>query len=171
MTLALDGLAGGAAGLRVMIRLFRIVAATSFVLMPLEALIAAPTDSGAMTAAAEAPVVLPRFEVREKEITDFGMSVVTNLGVLFGRKITWMRVGAVVPLSSATLAGLKTNDEILSINDVPLAKISRREMLSTFFSRPFGARVKLLVKDANTRHLRFVEMAAGAVRPDARKRR
>ncbi len=109
-------------------------------------------------------VSLPRFEVREKSVTDFGMSVVTNFGVLFGRKIAWMRVGTVVPGSSASLAGLKTDDVILALDEHPVNEIGRAAMLETFFNRPFGARVKLLVRDTHPRRYRMVELTAGAVR-------
>ena len=107
-------------------------------------------------------VHLPRFEVREggAKFTDFGMSVVTNFGVVFGGKIAWMRVGTVVPGSSAALLGLHPDDEIFAIDEVKLADLSRRQMLETFFHRKRGDRIKLLVRDHRTRHLRLVELSA-----------
>src|SRR4051812_19666598 len=77
----------------------------------------------AASATTDPVVQLPRFEVRERKgICEFGLSVVTNVGVVFGGKIKWMRVGDVLPGSAAALAGLQTQDEIASIDGSPLTE-------------------------------------------------
>lgn len=116
----------------------------------------------AHVSAVEAPndvVQLPRFEVREKKgLSDFGMSVVTNFGVLWGGKIKWLRVGVVAPGSPAALAGLNTDDEIFRIDDEIVAQLRRAAMLRYFFGRPPEARIRLLVRSAQTRQLRWIEL-------------
>jgi hypothetical protein len=107
-------------------------------------------------------VRLPPFEVRESGVTDFGMSVVTNFAVASGGTITWMRVGNLVPGSAAALAGLNTNDEIISVDGVMVSNLSKSAMLHTFFHRKIGARVKLLVVHHRTRLLRQVELRCNA---------
>jgi hypothetical protein len=123
------------------------------------------TDGGTPTVS-EVIVPLPRFEVRESgmRVTDFGMSVVTNFGVLFGGKIQWMRVGTVVPGSSAALRGLAMDDQIALIGDTKVSDFSRSLMLHTFFHRKLGDRIRLLVRDGRTGRWRFVELSANEKR-------
>src|SRR5438045_3708227 len=115
-------------------------------------------------AAPDTIVHLPRYEVRDHAISDFGMSIVTNFGVLFGGGIKWMTVGQVVPGSSAALAGLRTGDGILTINDRPLTELNRKSMLATFFARPIGTRLRLMVRQAHNRHFQIVELKANRER-------
>lgn len=117
-------------------------------------------DSGA-TGVGNGIVQLPRFEVREStaKISDFGMSVVTNFGVLFGSKIAWMRVGTVLPGSPAALAGLDSDDQIVLIDDLKVSDLDRQQMLHTFFQREPGARVRLLVREGRTKRWRLVELS------------
>lgn len=105
---------------------------------------------------------LPRFEVRENgsKISDFGISVVTNFGVLFGGKIKWMRVGTVVPGSSAAALGLATDDQIALIDEKKVTELTRSQMLHTFFHRKVGDRAKLLIRDSRTKLWRAVELKA-----------
>src|SRR3954469_19933940 len=103
-------------------------------LPPLFLLAMAAMLGGGNTMAADATeagvVQLPRYEVRERKgISEFGLSIVTNLGVVFGGAVKWMRVGQVVAGSSASLAGLQTDDEIITIDGVKVAEFHRRQML------------------------------------------
>ena len=124
--------------------------------------------TAATAASADSPaehdevVLLPRFEVRESgaRITDFGMSIVTNFAVLFGGKIAWMRVGTVVPGSSAALLGLAKDDRIALIDGTKITDVSRSQMLHIFFHRKSGEKVKLLVCDERTKRWHLVELSA-----------
>jgi C-terminal processing protease CtpA/Prc len=121
------------------------------------AVMAAP--AGQLAKAAEAPVQMPRFEVRERRgICEFGLSIVTNVGVLFGGRIKWMRVGDVAAGSPAALAGLQTQDEIFLIDDVPLQDFNRRKMLEKFFGRPPGAKLSLMVRSGPSRLWRNIRL-------------
>lgn len=139
--------------------LFRLFRTAAFVMV-----IASNATAQTTSPAAEKDDIihLPRFEVRENgsKISDFGMSVVTNFGVLFGGKIKWMRVGTVVPGSSAAALGLATDDQIALINEKKVTALTRSQMLHTFFHRKVGDRVKLLVRDDRTKLWRAVELKA-----------
>ncbi len=88
---------------------------------------------------------LPKFTVSRKGLVNFGLSVVTNVEVTIGGKIEWMRVGVVVPDRSAARHGLFTGVEILAIESVPIAQLSREDMLHALFEREAGEHVRLLV--------------------------
>ena len=111
-------------------------------------------------------VHLPRFEVHagRASITDFGMSVVTNFGVLFDGPVKWMRIGIVVAGSSADSLGLAKDDQIALIDRQKVTDYSRSQMLQTFFHRKPGERVALVVREARTKRWRLVELRANAPR-------
>ena len=88
---------------------------------------------------------LPKFTVSRKGFRKFGLSVVTNAEVAVGGAIEWMRVGVVLPESPAARQGLFTGIEILAIDNVPIARLSREEMLHLLFERESGEHVRLLV--------------------------
>ncbi|MBI4623342.1 MAG: PDZ domain-containing protein [Verrucomicrobia bacterium] len=111
-------------------------------------------------------VLLPPFEVRERGMTDFGMSIVTNPEVATGGKIAWMLVGNIVPRSAASQAGLRPGDRIIRVDRVLPSKLSKVEMLTTFFGRTLGARVQLEVADPHSQRHRIVELECNEVRID-----
>lgn len=88
---------------------------------------------------------LPKFTVTQKGFLNFGLSVVTNREVTFGGAIEWMRVGVVLPGSPAAREGLFTGVEILAIDRIPVAHLSREDMLHKLFERESGEHVRLLV--------------------------
>lgn len=88
---------------------------------------------------------LPKLTVSKTGFRKLGLSVVTNTEVAVGGDIEWMRVGVVLPGSPAARQGLFTGIEILAIDDVPIARLSREEMLHLLFEREAGERVRLLV--------------------------
>ncbi len=88
---------------------------------------------------------LPKFTVSRKGFVNFGLSVVTNVEVTLGGKIEWMRVGVVLPDRPAARHGLFTGVEILAIDSVPIAQLSREDMLHALFEREAGEHVRLLV--------------------------
>jgi hypothetical protein len=88
---------------------------------------------------------LPKFSVSRTGFRKLGLSVVTNTEVAVGGAIEWMQVGVVIPGSPAGQRGLFTGIEILAIDDVPIARLSREEMLHRLFERESGERVRLLV--------------------------
>jgi C-terminal processing protease CtpA/Prc len=88
---------------------------------------------------------LPKFSVSQKGFRKLGLSVVTNTEVAVGGAIEWMRVGVVLPGSPAARQGLFTGIEILAIDNVPIAQLSREEMLHLLFEREAGEQVRLLV--------------------------
>ena len=110
------------------------------------------------------PVTLPPYEVVGERITDFGMSVRTNFGVALGGKIEWMRVGTVVDGSSAALAGLRTDDQILLVDRVSVRALERDAMLTAFFDRGVGDRLTLVIREDRTRRFRQVTLRANAKR-------
>lgn len=112
------------------------------------------------TAEGRAAVMLPRVEVTESRMTDYGMAIVTNIEVLRHQPIEWMKVGTVLPGSAAHLAGLSTDERILAINDRPVRDYTRTEMLDVFFARERGDRVKLLVISDRVPLPRFVRLVA-----------
>lgn len=116
-------------------------------------------------------VLLPPFEVRERGMTDFGMSIVTNPEVASGGKIAWMLVGNIVPRSAAFQAGLRPGDKIIRVDRALVSKLSKTKMLTTFFSRTLGARVQLVVADAQTQQQRNVELECNEVRIDRPSKR
>jgi hypothetical protein len=88
---------------------------------------------------------LPKFAVARKGFRKFGLSVVTNTEVAVGGAIEWMRVGVVLPGSPAARQGLFTGLEILAIDNVPIAQLSREDMLHLLFEREAGEQVRLLI--------------------------
>lgn len=88
---------------------------------------------------------LPKFTVTRKGFAKFGLSVVTNTEVALGGTIEWMHVGVVLPGSPAGRQGLFTGIEILAIDNVPIGRLSREDMLHLLFERESGERVRLLV--------------------------
>jgi C-terminal processing protease CtpA/Prc len=88
---------------------------------------------------------LPKFTVSRKGFAKFGLSVVTNTEVALGGPIEWMRVGVVIPGSPAARQGLFTGVEILAIDNIPVARLSREDMLHLLFERESGQQVRLLV--------------------------
>lgn len=88
---------------------------------------------------------LPKFTVTRTGLRKLGLSVVTNTEVAVGGPIEWMRIGVVIPGSPAARNGLFTGIEVLAINDVPIAHLSREDMLHQLFERESGQRVRLLV--------------------------
>jgi hypothetical protein len=102
------------------------------------------------------------FFVRETRISDFGFSVVTNFGVVWGGRIKWLRVGQVAPGSAAALAQLNPEDEIFMVDGQPRSGMSRETMLKIFFQRKLGDRVSLEVRDVHTRRLRLVRLQVNA---------
>lgn len=119
-----------------------------------------PTPGSALRGAEQKVEHLGPFFVRETRISDFGLSIVTNFGVIWGGRITWMRVGQVAPGSAAALAHLNPQDEIFMIDGQPLSGMSRETMLGIFFQRKVGDRVSLEVRDVHTRLLRLVRLQA-----------
>jgi len=99
---------------------------------------------------------LAPFVVKETKVSDFGMSIVTNFGVIWGGEIKWMRVGKVVPGSAAALAHLNPDDEIAMIDAQPRSGMSRGTMLAIFFRRKIGDTVSLELRDSQTHRLRLV---------------
>jgi S1-C subfamily serine protease len=128
-------------------------------------IVASPWVGGTSAVPADATAEighLPRFEVRERKgISAFGLTIVTNLGVVFGGKIKWLRVGDVVPGSSAAKAGLATNDEILLIDGVARNDFNRRTMLEKFFGRAPGATMTLMIRGGPRRQFREVQLKTG----------
>jgi hypothetical protein len=88
---------------------------------------------------------LPKFTVSRKGFAKFGLSVVTNTEVALGGRIEWMRVGVVIPGAPAARQGLFTGVEILAIDNIPIAQLSRDDMLHLLFERESGQHVRLLV--------------------------
>lgn len=88
---------------------------------------------------------LPKFTVTKKGFVKFGLSVVTNTEVAAGGPIEWMRVGVVLPGSPAARQGLFTGVEILAIDNIPIARLTREDMLHLLFEREPGEHVRLLV--------------------------
>jgi C-terminal processing protease CtpA/Prc len=88
---------------------------------------------------------LPKFTVSRKGFAKFGLSVVTNTEVAIGGRIEWMRVGVVIPASPAARQNLFTGVEILAIDNIPVAQLSRDDMLHLLFEREAGQHVRLLV--------------------------
>jgi predicted metalloprotease with PDZ domain len=128
------------------------------------AMLPAPGGFAAANPTEPAVVQLPRYEVRERKgISEFGLSIVTNFGVIFGGRVKWMRVGQVVAGSSAALAGLQSDDEVMSIDGLKVTEFHRRQMLEKFFGRAPGASLVLLIR-AKSRDLRQVRLTT-AVRP------
>jgi hypothetical protein len=111
-------------------------------------------------------VLLPAFQVREPGLTDFGMSLLTNPEVAAGKKVMWIIVGDVVPRSAASTAGLRPGDKIIRVDRELVSKLSRAEMLSTFFGRMVGDRVQLEVADPLTQKHRVVDVECNQVRID-----
>jgi hypothetical protein len=99
---------------------------------------------------------LAPFVVKETKVSDFGLSIVTNFGVMWGGKIKWMRVGKVIPGSAAALAHLNPDDEIALIDGRPHSGMGRDEMLRIFFQRNVGDTVSLELRDSRTHQLRLV---------------
>jgi hypothetical protein len=88
---------------------------------------------------------LPKFTVSRKGFVNFGLSVVTNVEVTVGGKIEWMRVGVILPGRPAARQGLLTGMEILAIDGIPIAQLSREDMLHALFEREAGEHVRLLI--------------------------
>lgn len=114
-------------------------------------------------------VLLPPFEVRAQGATDFGMSIVTNREVAADGKIAWMLVRTVVPRSAAAQANLRPGDKILRVDRVPILKLSRAAMLSTFFGRKVGEKVQLEIIAFRTQTRHLVELECNEVRIEKRK--
>jgi hypothetical protein len=107
-------------------------------------------------------VRLPRLEVRERKgVSEFGLTIVTNLGVVFGGKIKWPRVGDVVPGSSAAHAGLVCDDEIILIDGAARNEFTRRAMLEKFFGRAPGTTLTLMIRGGPRRQFREVQLKTG----------
>jgi hypothetical protein len=104
---------------------------------------------------------LPPFEVHERRFSNFGLSVITNVGVMRGGPIAWMRVGQVVSGSSADRSGVRPGDEILAIDDALLAEVSREQMLQAFFGREKNDTVKLVLFGGKDLVPRIVVLKAG----------
>lgn len=129
--------------------------------LPGLALMLALVSGGALRAADEdKPAPLSPFFVRETRISDFGLSIVTNFGVVWGGQIKWMKVGEVMPGTAAALASLHPGDEIFMIDGQPRSGMSRDTMLKIFFQRQSGELVSLEVRDVRTRLLRLVRLRA-----------
>jgi hypothetical protein len=124
----------------------------------------------AAASAAEETVQLPRFEVRERGISDFGMSIVTNPEVANGGKISWMIVGYIVPGSAAAQAGLKPGEKIIAIDGADLSALSKDAMLRTFFQREIGDRVRLSLGGAPRKPGRSVELVCNAKQMESKPR-
>lgn len=88
---------------------------------------------------------LPKFTVSRKAYMNFGLSVVTNVEVTSYGKIEWIRVGVVLPGRPAAQHGLVTGMEILAIDNVPIARLTRDDMLHALFEREAGEHVRLLL--------------------------
>ncbi|HWA09321.1 MAG TPA: PDZ domain-containing protein [Opitutaceae bacterium] len=138
----------------------RIVAALILVL-PVAAGWAAAPAHAAPSSDAQVERLSPFF-VRETRISNFGLSIVTNFGVIWGGKIKWMRVGQVAPGSAAAEAHLNPDDEIFMINGRPRSGMSRDTMLGIFFERRLGDTVSLELRDSRTRLLRLVVLTVNA---------
>lgn len=88
---------------------------------------------------------LPKFTVKKQGFRRLGLSVVTNTEVALGGPIEWMQVGVVLPGSPAARQRLFTGIDILAIDGVPIANLSREDMLHVLFERDPGEHVRLLV--------------------------
>lgn len=109
-------------------------------------------------------VELPEYKVQAKGISDFGMSIRTNPGVLWGGSVGRMRVGEVVPDSAAAMAGLKRGQWILEVDGAPVAELRRGSMLRKFFRREVGDRITLKVSDYGGKNPYIVELAVNPKR-------
>lgn len=88
-------------------------------------------------------IELPKFVVTEKGFVQFGLSVVTNAEVKRGGRITWMRVGLVIPGSLAARNKLDTWDQILALDGVIVTELDREGMLRALFQKHSGERLTL----------------------------
>jgi hypothetical protein len=127
-------------------------------------------ESGTPTEFSEREVfALPKLTVSRKGLLNFGLSVVTNAEVARGGAIEWMRVGVVLPGSPAARQGLFTGIEILALDNIPIASLTREEMLHLLFERESGEQLRLLVYSRHFGALpRFVTLGQGPPRPAAR---
>jgi membrane-associated protease RseP (regulator of RpoE activity) len=125
-----------------------------------------PVEPAARTAnpVTEPAEELATFEVRDSAISDFGMSLRTNLEVKWGDFVTWMRVTAIDPGSSADAAGLHPGDRILAIDGTEITKLDRDAMLAALFYRKKGDRIRVLTLGVGQPLPRFVTLRAN--RPD-----
>jgi hypothetical protein len=95
------------------------------------------------------------------ELTDFGLSLVTNKGVRQGAPIRWIVITGIAPRSHAEMADLMRGDEIMAVDGVLLEELPRDALLRGLFGRQAGERIQLLVyKPAQTLPY-FVELIAG----------
>ncbi len=108
---------------------------------------------------------LPKFTVTRKGFLNLGLSVVTNSQVALGGSIEWMRVGVVLPGSPAAQHGMFTGVEILAIDGVPIARLTRENMLHLLFERESGEHVRLLVYSRHFGSLPLFVTLAGSSRP------
>ncbi len=104
--------------------------------------------------------MLKAYQVKESAISDFGMSVKTNVEVQWGGKIEWMTVNAVAPGSSADRVGLKPNDRIMAIDGQLVVGMEKDAMLGLFFQRRKGDTSRLLVMGHRQAMPRFVTLVA-----------
>jgi hypothetical protein len=95
------------------------------------------------------------------ELTDFGLTVLTNKGVRQGGPIKWIVIGEVAPLSHAEMAGLAVGDEIMAVDGVLLEELPRDGLLRGLFGRQAGDRIRLLVYKPTQTLPYFVELIAG----------
>ncbi len=111
--------------------------------------VAAPTGRASRANGAELTesevYALPKLTVSQKGLRKLGLSVVTNTEVALGGTIEWMRVGVVLPGSPAARQRLFTGIEILAIDNIPIAQLTREDMLHLLFERDAGESVRLLV--------------------------
>lgn len=95
------------------------------------------------------------------ELTDFGLSLVTNKGVRQGAPIKWIVITEIAPHSHAEMAGLAVGDEIMAVDGVLLEELPRDGLLRGLFGRKPGDRIRLLVYKPTQTLPYFVELIAG----------
>jgi len=95
------------------------------------------------------------------ELTDFGLSLVTNKGVRQGAPIQWIVITEIAPRSHAEMVDLMRGDEIMAVDGVMLAELPRDTMLRGLFGRQAGDRIRLLVYKPTQTLPYFVELIAG----------
>jgi membrane-associated protease RseP (regulator of RpoE activity) len=118
------------------------------------------TSSGPRSPTGNDPVTLPAFEVNASALSDFGMSVQTNIEVSWDGPVDWMRVSAVAAESSAARANLRPGDRILAIDGQLTAKMDRTRMFERLFDRQPGARTRLLILGLQDPLPRFITLVA-----------
>lgn len=103
---------------------------------------------------------LAPFRVQEWAFNDFGMSVKTNVEVMWGENVQWMEVSALEAGGSAAARGLSPGDRILALEGVPVVKLNKAAMLEALFQRKKGEHVRVLVMSPRDPLPRFVVLVA-----------